>query len=100
MVQIGTSLLTDTVIVDVVVTLAAVDPQKHLIVVVLVPVEGQDPGPPSLWVSTEEAGYTGHQLGEGGGTSSLEQRGHHLQELLRALLFHQLGGKKNKKKPF
>lgn len=31
-----------------------VDSQKHLVVVVLIPVEGQDPGAPALRVSTEE----------------------------------------------
>lgn len=70
--------------------LGAIDPEKHLIVVVFIPVEGQDPGAASLWVSTEEARHTGHELGEGGRAPGLEQRGNRLQELLRALPLHQL----------
>lgn len=60
----GHASLTSGVVIDIVVALGAVDPQKHLVVVVLVPVEGQDPGAPSLWVPTEEARQAGHQLGE------------------------------------
>lgn len=70
--------------------LGAVDAQEHLIVVVLIPVEGQYSGAPSLWVSTEEAGYTGQQLSERGGSPSLKQGGDHPQELLRAVPLHQL----------
>lgn len=57
--------LTGCVVVDVVLLLAAVHPQKHLIVVVFVPVEGQDTGAPPFWVSAEKAGHARNQLGEG-----------------------------------
>lgn len=70
--------------------LGAIDPQEHLVVVVLVPVEGQDSGAASLWVSAEQARYAGHQLGEGGGTPGLEQRRDGPQQLPRALPLHEL----------
>lgn len=62
--QFNSSSLTGRVVIDIVVALGAIDPQKHLVVVVLIPVEGQDPGAASLWVPAEEAGHAGHQLGE------------------------------------
>lgn len=70
--------------------LGAIDPQEHLVVVVLIPVEGQDPGAASLWVPTEEVRHAGHQQGERGGTPGLKQRGNRLHEFLRALPCHQL----------
>lgn len=82
--------LTGGFIIDIVLVLGAINAKKHLVVVVLVPVEGHDPGAAALWISTEETGHTGHQLGEGGGTPGLEQRPNCLQELLRALPLHQL----------
>lgn len=85
-----TSSLTGGVVINIVAALGAVDPQEHLVVVVLVPVEGQDPGAAPLRVSTEEARHAGHELGERGGTAGLEQRGEGLQELLRALPLQQL----------
>lgn len=88
--DISVSWLTGSAVVDVVVVLGAVDAQKHLVVVVLVPVEGQDPGAATLWVSTEEARHAGHQLGEGGGATGSEQGGRRLEELLRAVALHQL----------
>lgn len=84
------SILTCRVVVHVVVALGAVDTQKHLVVVVLVPVEGQDPGAPSLGVAAEEAGHAGHELGERGGTPRPKQGGERPEELLRALPLHQL----------
>lgn len=68
----------------------AIDAQKDLVVVVLVPVEGEHPGAPSFWVPAEEAGHVGQQLSEGGGSPGLKQRGDHPQELLRAVPLHQL----------
>lgn len=88
--QLKTSLLTGSVIIDIVVALAAIDPQKHLIVVVFIPVEWQDPGASALWISTEEAWQTRHQLGERGRASRLEQRENGLQKLLRTLSLQQL----------
>lgn len=48
------SLLTGGLVVDIVVALGAVDAQEDLVVVVFVPVEGQHPGAPALWVATEQ----------------------------------------------
>lgn len=62
--------------------LGAVDPQKHLVVVVLIPVERQDPGAPSLRVPTEEVRHAGHQVGERWRAPGLKQGGDRLQELL------------------
>lgn len=84
------SLLTGSIIIGIVVVFGAIDPQKHLIIVVFIPVERQDPRAPTLRISTEETWHAGHQLGERGRTPSLEQGGHCLHELLRALLLHHL----------
>lgn len=84
------SSLTGGVVVGVAVALGAVDAQEDLVVVVLVPVEGQHPGATPLRVPAEEAGHAGQQLSEGGGSPGLEQRGDHPQKLLRAVPLHQL----------
>lgn len=70
--------------------LGAVDAEKHLVVVVLIPVEGQDPGAASLRVSTEKTGHTGQELGKRGRALGTEHRGDCPQELLRAFPLHQL----------
>lgn len=82
--------LTGGLVVGVAVALGAIDAQEGLVVVVLVPVEGQHPGAPSLWVPTEEAGHAGQQLSERLGSPGLKQRGEHPQKLLGAVPLHQL----------
>lgn len=84
------SSLTGGLVVGVAVALGAIDAQEDLVVVVLVPVEGQYPGAPSLWVPTEEARHAGQQLSERGGSPSLKERGDHPEKLLRAVPLQQL----------
>ncbi len=43
----------------------AVDAKERLVVVVLIPIKGEDPGDLTLSVSTEEIRHSGHQLTEG-----------------------------------
>lgn len=59
-----------------------VDPQKGLIVIVFVPVEGEHPRSSSLWVATQEVRQDAHQLREGLWASSLHQWPGHPQQVL------------------
>lgn len=75
--DIKSGLLTGAIVVGVVaVARLAVDAQEGLVVVVLIPVEGGDPGEGALAVATHQAGGDSHQLTEG--RAVLEQRSHHL----------------------
>lgn len=51
----------------------AVDAQKGFVVVILIPVEGRDPGEGPFSVATEQAGGGGHELAERWGLMGLKQ---------------------------
>lgn len=51
----------------------AVDAQKGFVVVILIPVEGGDPGEGPFSVATEQAGGGGHELAERWGLMGLKQ---------------------------
>lgn len=80
--------LTCRVVVDIVVALAAIDAQENLVVVVLVPVEGGDPGEGALGVAAHQVGHGGHHLPEG--RAVLEEGGHGPEELPGAVPLMQL----------
>lgn len=70
--------------------LGSIHPQEHLVVVVFVPVEGEDPGSLSVWVPTEQGRHNAHQLAKGAGTTSPEQRIDYLQKVLGAVPLKEL----------
>lgn len=58
---------------------AAADAQEGFVVIVLVPVEGGDPGEGALSVAAHQAGGGGHHLPEG--RVALKERSHDLEKL-------------------
>lgn len=71
---------------------AAADAQEGFVVIVLVPVEGRDPGERPLGVAAHQAGGGGHHLPEG--QNLLEQRSHRLDQFPGAAPVEQLPGEK------
>lgn len=62
----------------------AVDAKERLVVVVLIPIKGEDPGDLTLRVSAEEIRHSKHQLTEGRGSPGLEDGVHDPDQVLGA----------------